>query len=262
MPSIAPITEQLQPSDHQFHFINGPYPSKSAAGLDLRYPDGPYYTWWTQSGATNIRAACEDLHQYFLQHTNDPYDGVVCFSRGCLLISSYIWYHQTRAPDVPLPFKAVVFICGGPALSVLEELGASISDTAHEWDRRTKIALRERASKDAILKWGKARWLTPGANGDSDLGLDPLAQVEDCDVFGLDITQVQQTLRITIPTVHVYGRVDPRLPASMQLIHLCDPEKRFVCQHNGGHNIPRNAESAGKIAQCIEQCSELITRGC
>ena len=155
-----------------------------------------------------------------------------------------------------------MFICGGPALSVLEELGASISATAHEWDRRTKIALRERASKDAILKLGKARWLTPGANGDSDLGLDPLAQVEDCDVFGLDITQVQQTLRITIPTVHVYGRVDPRLPASMQLIHLCDPEKRFVCQHNGGHNIPRNAESAGKIAQCIEQCSELITRGC
>lgn len=127
---------------------------------------------------TNIRAACQNFHKYVIQHSNSPYYGVVCFSRGCLLDASYIWLHQTEKLTEPLPFKVVVFICGGPVFSVLEELGMKISDEVHEWDRRTKLALRERASKEAILKWGKDRWTTPGGVGDDDLHLDPSAPID------------------------------------------------------------------------------------
>ncbi|KAJ5457043.1 hypothetical protein N7530_012317 [Penicillium desertorum] len=211
---LAAVTAHLQPK-HAFHFINGPFASKPAAGLDLRYPDGPYYTW------------C-------------PYDGV------------------TERPTEPLPFKAVVFICGGPVFSVLEDMGMTISDEVHEWDRRTKLALRERASKEAILKWGKDRWTTPGGNGDTDLHLDPSAPIDPSNVFGLDTVQMPQKLRIKIPTIHVYGRVDPRLPASLQLLYLSESTKRLACQHEGRHNIPRSSAAAERIARLIDECAQMM----
>ncbi|KAJ5117454.1 hypothetical protein N7448_011086 [Penicillium atrosanguineum] len=255
---VASITAHLEPSKHTFHFINGPYSSSPAAGLDLRYPDGPYYTWWQQATVSNIRAACQSLHLYFLEHRHDPYDGVVCFSRGCLLVASYIWFHQIKQPAQSLPFKAAMFVCGGPVLSVLEELGMTITDKAQEWDRRTKLALRERASKAAIEKWGKDRWLTPGGNGDSDLHLDPSAPIDPSDVFGLDIINMPQQLRIGIPTLHVYGRVDPRLPASLQLAHLSEATTRLTYRHEGGHNIPRSSVAAEGIARVMDECAQLV----
>lgn len=257
---VAAITSHLQPSEHAFHFLNGPFTSNPAAGLDLRYPDGPYYTWWQKETVADIRAACHDFHQYLIERKDDPYDGVVCFSRGCLLIASYIWFHQKERPTEPLPFKAVVFICGGPVLSVLDELGMSISDEARKWDRQTKVALRERASKEAILKWGKDRWTTPGGNGDTDLHLDPSAPIDPLDVFGLDTMRMPQHLRIEILTLHVYGRVDPRLPASLQLVYLSAPTKRLTFQHDGGHNIPRSSAAAEGIARLIDECAQIVGR--
>ncbi|KAJ5901988.1 hypothetical protein N7495_002516 [Penicillium taxi] len=255
---LAAVTAHLQPSEHAFHFINGPFTSKSAAGLDLRYPDGPYYTWWQKATVPDIKAACQNFHQYLIQHKGDTYEGVVCFSRGCLLIASYIWFHQAEKPTEALPFKAVVFLCGGPVLSVLEELGMTISEETHKWDRQTKVALRERASKEAILKWGRDRWTTVGGNGDTDLQLDPSALIDASNVFGLDTVQMPQQLRINIPTLHVYGRVDPRLPASLQLSYLCESTNRLTYQHEGGHNIPRSSSAAQGIARLIDECAQMI----
>lgn len=205
-----------------------------------------------------IRAACQNLHEHLIQNKCTPYDGVVCFSRGCLLIASYIWFHQIERPTEPLPFKCVVFMCGGPVFSVLEALGMTISKEAHEWDRRTKLALRERASKEAILKLGKDRWTTPGANGDTDLHLGPSAPIDPSNVFGLDTIHMPQELRINIPTLHVYGRVDPRLPASLQLVYLSESAKRLTYQHEGGHNIPRSSAAAAGIALSIDRCAQML----
>lgn len=134
----------------------------------------------------------------------------------------------------------------------------SISDEARDWDQRTKLALRERASKDAILKLGRDRWTTPGGNGDTDLHIDPLAPVHSSDVFGLNTVQIPPQLRIRIATLHVYGRVDPRLPASLQLSHLCDSATRLMYQHEGGHNIPRSAKAAEEIALLVNECAQMI----
>ncbi|OGM39301.1 hypothetical protein ABOM_011972, partial [Aspergillus bombycis] len=158
---LTAITSKLEPHGHTFEFINGPFPSKPAAGISLRYPTGPYYTWWTESNPAAIRAACTNLHAHFQAHST-PYDGIIAFSRGCLLVSAYIHLHQTLYPSDPLPFRTATFLCGGPVLSLISDLGVPVSATAKEWDKRTKIALRERASNAAILKYGKDRWLTPG----------------------------------------------------------------------------------------------------
>lgn len=134
----------------------------------------------------------------------------------------------------------------------------TISDEAREWDKRTKLALRERASKEAILKWGRDRWTTPGGNGDTDLHLNPAAPVDPSDIFGLDTVQMPEQLRIKIPTLHVYGRVDPRLPASLQLAYLSESTKRLTYQHEGGHNIPRSAAATEGIARLIDECAQMV----
>ncbi|KAJ5637416.1 hypothetical protein N7490_007295 [Penicillium lividum] len=134
----------------------------------------------------------------------------------------------------------------------------TISDKARERDQRTKLALRERASKAAILKLGRDRWTTPGGNGDTNLQIDPSAPFDSSDVFGLDTVQIPQQLRIRIATLHVYGRVDPRLPASLQLGSLCDSATRLMYQNEGGHNIPRNAKAAEGIALLVNECAQMI----
>ncbi|KAJ6184951.1 hypothetical protein N7519_006252 [Penicillium mononematosum] len=217
---LAAVTAHLP--KHAFHFINGPFTSKPAAGLDLRYPDGPYYTWWQKATVPNIRAACENFHKYLIQH-NSPYDGV------------------TERPTEPLPFKAVVFICGGPVFSVLEGLGMTISDEVHD---------------DPEMGKGPMDYFR--GNGDTDLHLDPSAPIDPSNVFGLDTIQTPQNLRIEIPTLHVYGRVDPRLPASLQLLYLSESTKRLAYQHEGGHNIPRSSAAAERIARLIDECAQMM----
>ncbi|KAK2757585.1 hypothetical protein FQN54_004554 [Arachnomyces sp. PD_36] len=254
---LASICHPLQ-KNHTFHFIDAYHPCAPAAGIDLHYPEGPHTSWWTNPGSVSkIREACKRLHNHFIEHSSNPYGGVISFSRGCLLLKSYILFHQAEKPAEPLPFQAAVFLCGGPVLSVLEELGISVSPTAWDWDKRTKIALRERASSKAIQKYGKDRWLTPGGNGDGELNIDPSTPINPTDVYGLDVSRAPEHLRIRIPTVHLYGRVDPRFPASMQLMHLCDPETRLSYQHEGGHNIPKSSATAEGIAEVIDQCARM-----
>ena len=259
----ASICTKLQQLNHTLDFIDADHPCGPAAGIDLHYPDGPYYSWWENpTSVPKIRDACNRLHEHFVRNRKTPYGGVIGFSRGCLLVKSYILFHQAeKEPHEPLPFQAAVFLCGGPVLSVLEILGGiKVSAEAREWDRRTKIALRERGTSKAILKWGRERWLIPGGNGDSDLKIripSDANPIDPRDVFGLDTSQLPSHLRIRIPTVHVYGRVDPRLPASMQLFHLCDPETRLKYEHPGGHNIPKSLPATEEIAKIIDQCARI-----
>ena len=168
-------------------------------------------------------------------------------------MSAYIQIHQVTHPSKPLPFRAATFLCGGPSLSILSNLGVPISLATKEWDRKTKIALRERGCDESILKYGRDRWLIPGPNGDTELGIDPDAQVHSEDVFGLDTVSLPDGIRIEIPTAHLVGRVDPRLPASLWLVHLCKENEREVFVHPGGHNTPRNEENALQIAKMMER---------
>lgn len=249
LPPAALFREKIS-IRHDFDFIDAPFPSKPGAGVDLYYP-GPYYTWWKEANSSNIHTACKKLQSHF--DTHGPYDGVLSFSRGCLLSSSFILFHQTENPTLPLPFKFCIFLCGGLAFPVLETLGIEVSPEATTLDKRTKIALRERASTRAIRQWGKARWTTLCGNGDDEpLGFDPDAPIDKSIVFGLDFTNLPRNMRITIPTGHVYGKLDPRFPASMQLASLCEPNVRFIFDHGSGHATPRDEDASVGIAKLVD----------
>ena len=58
------------------------------------------------------------------------------------------------------------------------------------------------------------------------------------------------SVRINIPTVHVYGRQDKWRLHSKDLVKLCSRELSTVFEHEGGHEIPRSASE--DICDAIE----------
>lgn len=229
-------------SSFSFDFVDAPYPSAPAAGIELFYPP-PYYIFYRGTDVSALRAAHEWLRD--LLDRDGPYDGVMLFSQGCSLISSFLMYHQAETPHLPLPFKVAIFICGGVPLSVVEDLGVRVSAEAHKLDARTRKQLKQRASAVATAAPRTDYWIDI-----DERQFDPSAPIDPSDVFGLDFTKIKKPL-ISIPTVHIYGGKDPRFPASVQLSHFCEPSMRRTYDHGGGHDIPRTKDVSDTIAGLV-----------
>ncbi|PKX98022.1 putative EF-hand calcium-binding domain protein [Aspergillus novofumigatus IBT 16806] len=60
--------------------------------------------------------------------------------------------------------------------------------------------------------------------------------------------EIRGPFKVGIPTVHVYGSKDPRYAAGVQLSGICEPGKRRVFDHGGGHEIPRTDRVSRTIA--------------
>lgn len=237
-----------------FEFVDGLFPSDPAPDVPYFYPP-PYYAWWEGNTPASVRSS----HTWLLSKLarDGPYDGVLLFSQGCGLIASFLLYHQATNPTSPPPFKVAIFICGGISLSILEDLGAKVSQEAHDWDLKTRVLLQEKNNDSvAILSRGHDRWGSSAKDGgtkeaESDNRASSTRVDDPRNVFGLDTTQFSDESKIRIPTVHIYGSKDPRLPASLQLAHLCNAGVRKMYDHGGGHDIPRAKEVSETIAGLV-----------
>ncbi|MCJ1464789.1 hypothetical protein MMC07_003402 [Pseudocyphellaria aurata] len=231
-------------SSYSFDFVDAPFPSAPAAGIELFY-SGPYRAFWNGTAIKDVRAAHQLLRT--LLERDGPYDGVLMFSQGCAVVASFLLYHQAETPHLPLPFKVAIFICGGVPLQIIEELGGEISQQARDVDDRSRNELQQKAASIATVQPGVDRWARPG-----NLAFDPTASINPANVFGLDFSRIPADLRIKIPTVHVYGIKDPRYPASVQLSQFCQPTLRKTYDHGGGHDIPRGKVVSESIAELVE----------
>lgn len=222
--------------DIDFDFIDAPYPSSPAAGVDLFYP-APYYAFWETANAESIRSSTKWLGALLAQ--SGPYDAVMCFSQGCYLAAAALLLHEAygASSGAPPPFKAAIFICGGAPLLLAEDLGFSISAEAWERERASSTALAAQAHSQAILAQGAERW--NGAQGKGTLSEDGVQK------------EMKGPYEIGIPTVHIYGAKDPRYVAGVQLSGLSDARKRKTFDHSGGHEIPRNQAVSKKIAGLV-----------
>ncbi|KAI9925511.1 hypothetical protein ASPWEDRAFT_173185 [Aspergillus wentii DTO 134E9] len=219
----------------EYDFVDGPCRDAPAPGVDLFYPP-PYYAFWKEATADEISNARKWLSDHIAK--SGPYDAVMTFSQGCALASSFLLHHQKEHPDLPPPFKAAIFICGGPALADLKSLGFEIPAETIERDVTSGKLLAKQADSSAILASGADRWA--GASG----------------VTGTEEgwrSEIKGELKIEIPTVHVYGEKDPRYVAGVQLSGLCEESKRMTYNHGGGHEIPRKEEVSRTIAGLIVQ---------
>lgn len=243
----ASFRKLLDDSSFQFDFVDAPFPSTAAPGIDLFYPP-PYYSFYDPDLAS-LKAAHKWLLSYL--ETHGPYDGVMNFSQGCALTSSLLLYHQQHHPEKAPLFKVAVFICGGVPINVLDDIGVYVTEEAREWDESSKAQLMAKASSDAILREGTKRW---------GLGFDPFAGNDQSNVFGINFNMVPKDWLIQIPTVHVYGSKDPRYPASVTLAHFCEKSVRRTFDHGGGHDIPRRADVSEMLAELVEWCGMMADR--
>ncbi|CAI7664912.1 unnamed protein product [Penicillium pancosmium] len=229
----ASFRARLSDKNIEFDFLDGPFKSDPAAGVDLFY-EPPYYAWWDSGDVESVRAACLWLNEYIAM--NGPYDAALMFSQGCVLGSSALLLHQEETPHLPPPFKTAIFVCGGVSMNMLQELGFHISAEAHERDSASRTALEKQAGVSAVLTQGVNRW-TGIAGGLSE---DELRN------------EIQSPYCVDIPTVHIFGSKDPRYAAGVHLSSVCNPDKRRTYNHGGGHEIPRTTEVSSSIAQLTE----------
>lgn len=231
----ASFRARLADQNIEFDFVDGPHEDSPAAGVDLFYSP-PYYSWYEGNGVEPAREACGWLNEYIAR--NGPYDAALMFSQGCVLGSSALLFHQEETPHLPLPFKAAIFICGGTSLSVLEEMGFHVSAEARERDLASRSALALQADSSALLSRGSDRWTGLGAL-DGGLSEEELRN------------EITSPYRIDLPTVHIYGSKDPRYAAGVHLSGICEPSRRRVFNHGGGHEIPRSEAVSTSIAELI-----------
>lgn len=235
--ATASFRAHLDSLNIEFDFVDGPIPTSPAPGVDLFYSP-PYYAFWEDESLESVQAGRQWLKNYLA--SSGPYDAVMMFSQGCTLGSSTLLLHATEETHSPLPFKAAIFICGGPSLAVAESIGYQIRPETRERDRLSREALAKQSDVSAILSQGAARW-TGGRPTISDEQLRG---------------EMQGPLRIDIPTVHIYGEKDPRYLAGVQLSALCEPDKMKTFVHEGGHEIPRKDAISRQIASLVQWALE------
>lgn len=219
----------------EFDFIDAPFADNPAPGIGLFY-EPPYFSFYRENTIEAISAARRWLLDLIFR--SGPYDAVIMFSQGCVLGAATLLLHAAETPHLPPPFRAAIFICGGPPLTVLETLGFEISDEVRERDLRGRKALMAQASSDALLKHGGDRW--QGMSSDGETKSEEEIQSE-----------ISGPYQIRVPTVHIYGSKDPRYAAGVQLSGLCEKKVRRTFDHGGGHEIPRKQDVSKAIAELV-----------
>ena len=59
--------------------------------------------------------------------------------------------------------------------------------------------------------------------------------------------------RISIPVVHILGKLDSYYRQGQQLVKFCEPSKVAVVEHDEGHNVPRSMKVTKEIVRGIEK---------
>lgn len=154
----------------------------------------------------------------------------------------------------------MIFVCGGPPLPILADWGLPIPRSAWEVNERTAKELWEQANtKEGQLNARRANAEQAGYRKRplvSDIVMESddayaLPAIDPRDAYGLDLTRFPESCQIHLPTVHIYGRQDPRCPSAWQLALMSDANRRFVFDHGGGHEIPRTTRVSEALAGAV-----------
>lgn len=256
--STASFRFKLEHDDVTFEFVDAPFPSSPAPDIPLFYPE-PYFSFYPEKSIASVHSANEWLQRKL--DTDGPYDGLMGFSQGCAVISSYILYHQKNSPQKPLPFKTAIFICGGVPLGVLEDLGVTVPQEMHDLDEKTRVGLATAAAAiNSMSSNGESRWVGP--NGQTIAQKPDTAKALEADtMFGVDFLNIPKELLIKIPTAHIFGYKDPMYSSSLQLARLCEPRFRKAFDTGGGHEIPRGKEVSETIADLVRWTAGMSGKG-
>ncbi|KAI1383032.1 serine hydrolase FSH [Hypoxylon trugodes] len=236
---LASLLPKLQDSnaDLSFEFANGPLQDSNLSTNNSSLNESPRYRFYEAEEVKDIRKA----NKWLAKKLDDdgPYDGVLAFSQGAVLISSFLLYRQWYDHELSPAFKFAIFISGCIPLKVLKDLGVPVPKQAEDAVAQAKTQCAEGLGP-LLDHTSKAR--------------RAVFNSDDC--FGLNLNKIPLELKIRIPTVHVWGENSPMFPTSVQLAGLCDPYIRKIFIHPGKHEIPHGRQELMELASLIEWCIE------
>ncbi|KAI2616123.1 serine hydrolase FSH [Hypomontagnella submonticulosa] len=222
--------------DLSFDFANGPLQCPNSPTKDA----SAGYRYFDTEDADDIRKATEWLAARL--ENDGPYDGIISYSQGAALVSSFLLYRQWFDHDLPPLFRFAVFIGGSVPLKVLKDLGVPVSSKAESVVTQAK--LQSGQGREPMLPHTKE-------------ARRALFNSDDC--FGLNLNKIPLELKIRIPTAHIWGENDALFPASVQLAGLCDPYLRKVYVHSGLREVPQEKKDLDELKLLIEWCAQRAT---
>ena len=80
--------------------------------------------------------------------------------------------------------------------------------------------------------------------------------------FGLGPKSRHAEARITIPTIHIIGRMDPWAEHSALIRGSCQEDKMYTTYHAGGHEVPKTEGELDECAGLINLAISLSLMDC
>ncbi|KAH8645578.1 DUF341 domain protein [Tricladium varicosporioides] len=153
---------------HTYHFVEGTQSCPVATGTD------------------GILLAISQLSNYIIEE--GPFDGVIAFSQGAALVSTYLMQFGDKNPGIAMPFRCAIFLSGSRPYHAkallerkvehieLENGGAFLNlPTTHIWGRQDTLKsqsealwnLSDEKQRDGYIHSGGHE--IPGARAQEDL---------------------------------------------------------------------------------------------
>lgn len=227
---LQPILDLLSAAECDFVFPDAPWTCDPFPGVADIY-DGPYLTWNSTPSTEHVAYA----HRYLQKYLSQPFDLVIGFSQGAALAASLILH--TELAGQPPPFRAAMLICSTLPSSGSLEYGIDVRDYFGITGPPTE---RPRVLPDESLVVRHEYFLRTENVRDAN---PPVYY----NLFHADV----DTVRIRIPTAHIYGRHDTLWrQQSLAMIQLCSG-KVYRFEHGGGHEVPRS--EAEEMCNFVEE---------
>lgn len=247
----------LLPTHFDFTFMDGEHNSEPADGMTGLFPP-PYLCYYPEPRVDRVFNAIKALGEFIEEE--GPFDAVIGFSQGASLAASFILECQTMRPTQPLPFRFAMFICSSLPFSSSLDYGIDVTELFAAFEQR----LAWKQGPEQPVEEQKGYFQSYGCLG---LGRSPAS--ESSDDSDEDDPRLESgpariyswhpllnSSRIKIPSAHIYGRRDPYISQSKELVNFCSPDLRMTFDHGGGHEIPRSTHVAEKIVAMIERMVE------
>lgn len=206
------------------------------------YP-GPYYCFYELPIPEQVEAAFDLLTDVIEEE--GPFDGIIGFSQGAAVASSYI-LQDFKLPVPKNPFKCAIFFCASMPFD-LDSTPFTVSADGVCRYVDTKEAI---AGFDVTSTIPEAT--SPGYSGMFD---------ENTQFLQRYTPRKDGRTPIRIPTTHVVGAIDGYHSQGLQLKDLCTPHTRQFVEHRAGHDIPKDRNTTTKMGMSIQNMLHSVLVG-
>lgn len=214
-------------------------------GIDAFFP-GPYLSYYTLPTPEEVQNAFDMIDEIIEEE--GPFDGVIGFSQGSALASSYI-LNDLRSGRPCNPFKCAIFFNAtvpwdlrSPPFHVSEDGSCRMADT-----------------NEPMINFD-VNEMVPERGGCNGYTGPVSYEAKYLHRYGSPYANSEKA-QITIPTLHIVGANDDYLSQSLQVRDLCTMQGRRFLQHRGGHEIPSDRMSSAKVVSEIQSMLQQVLVG-